>query len=260
MIWTYNTQILPGGIGVWCTEERGVFVGRSNGVPILRIDSLTDAHAQRTNFLNYPYNMNLSTNNFRVVIFCDYKSSCPLSDTCVISMESDTNAHVGDCSEYPIKLCCNATLFIITPRFLERKVFISMGETYHAALEVSNPNPFRDNITLRLQGTYPAGLAKFLASATGTVSPDGREMNISLLARERKILYVEMISTGISDYTLGVLAFLPEDPSLNVTDQIDVTIGFQAAFPGMEGASILAVLLISGIIFWKKRAGKARNF
>jgi len=71
----------------------------------LNLSSLTNAHVEKINFLNYHYGACLSASNG---VNCYYSDDCG-GDVCIVSISSDTNAHVASCAsvDYTTKVCCN---------------------------------------------------------------------------------------------------------------------------------------------------------
>lgn len=69
---------------------------------ILKLSSDTNAHVEQKDQSNYNVNVCYGALN------CVYKenSKCGKDYLCVASISSETNAHVGSCADYPIKICC----------------------------------------------------------------------------------------------------------------------------------------------------------
>jgi hypothetical protein len=72
---------------------------------VLKLSGATNAHAEKKTQSNYTGNdVCLSSSSLGVV--CDYGTSCSSDFTCLASISSDTDAHVGECSTYTNKVCC----------------------------------------------------------------------------------------------------------------------------------------------------------
>lgn len=78
----------------------------NNNAVMFRLSDKTNAHAEESTFNDYTYNVCMSSS--KGTIACQYKNSCDdNTEACVVSLSADKNAHVGDCSAYPNKVCCN---------------------------------------------------------------------------------------------------------------------------------------------------------
>ncbi len=78
----------------------------------LNLSSATNAHAEENIQTNpyYRYAVCLSSTYAGMVLRCEYASDCSglgESYACLASISSITNAHVGGCGIYPIKVCCS---------------------------------------------------------------------------------------------------------------------------------------------------------
>jgi len=74
----------------------------SGGVVILRLSSTNNAHVEQNTFSNYPQSACLYSSQTPLV---SYGASCPIGYACVASISAATNAHIGNCSSYPTKVC-----------------------------------------------------------------------------------------------------------------------------------------------------------
>jgi len=80
---------------------------------LLKLSNTTNAHVELSNMSNYNVSACISTDGG--LITCNsYLDSCPADYECMASIASSepeannqTNAHVGDCSNYRRKICCN---------------------------------------------------------------------------------------------------------------------------------------------------------
>ncbi|MDD5086167.1 MAG: hypothetical protein PHV16_00255 [Candidatus Nanoarchaeia archaeon] len=96
---------------VCCNDTTGLDVGTSCAgeyFTLLHLSNQTNAHVELNNESNY--------NDFSVCISssdglfnCSYETSCDNYDTCIASVSGSTNAHVGNCTDYATKICCNIT-------------------------------------------------------------------------------------------------------------------------------------------------------
>ncbi|MCX6814605.1 MAG: hypothetical protein NTY20_03085, partial [Candidatus Aenigmarchaeota archaeon] len=68
----------------------------------------------------------------------------------------------------------------------------------------------------------------------------------------QKTIYVEIISTDQGDYTLDLQAGSQTYP-IRSSDSLSIQIGFPASFPGIEHLSIVLILALSCLVFWKIR-------
>lgn len=137
--------------------------------------------------------------------------------------------------------------------FPERTAFISIGETYHANVHVRNLKPGQDIVSISLSGIYPKGFATFEDSPHITwISPDRRNITVPLRPYERKTLHIKIISTDVGEYDMNVFAG-SQNFGLTDYDSMDLTIGFPAAFTGIEFLSVLTIIVASVLIYWKIR-------
>lgn len=91
---------------------------RCNDTIFLRLSNTTNAHVQLRNLTNATnatiYNVTACMSADAGKITCNnYNGSCPANYECLTSIASseawaynETNAHVGNCSEYTTKICC----------------------------------------------------------------------------------------------------------------------------------------------------------
>ena len=134
----------------------------------------------------------------------------------------------------------------------EHTIFISMGETHHGRVYVRNIKSYADNFSITITGMYPSGFARFLDSSSIIwMSLDKRNITVSLKPYEQKTLYLEITSTDVGEYTLEVSGASQKNPLLTGVDGMNIIIGFPAAFPGIEVLSITAILLISGLAYFR---------
>jgi hypothetical protein len=96
-----------------CCNEAGLGNSCSGTyTTVIKLSSTTNAHVEEKTYTNYPISVCLSIANGN--IDCQYaNNNCNNlgSDyVCLASISSSTNAHVGECSAYPRKICCKATV------------------------------------------------------------------------------------------------------------------------------------------------------
>lgn len=91
---------------VFCSSSiQGILSNDCNGgTSILNLNGDTNAHVEKGDLSNYIKSACLLAQNRN--ISCDYVSSCSEDQACIASISSDTNAHVGNCDAYSIKVCC----------------------------------------------------------------------------------------------------------------------------------------------------------
>jgi len=136
--------------------------------------------------------------------------------------------------------------------FVDHDAFISIGETGYPKVYVRNLNPSPDVVNVSLAGTYPQGLAKFLwASSMIWNSTDMRSISVQLNPYEQKTFYVEVASTDEGRYTLDLNASSQNFAPLSDADEMGISVGFNATFPGIEIISLLVLLALSTLAYWK---------
>ncbi|MBI2109895.1 hypothetical protein HYT58_01835, partial [Candidatus Woesearchaeota archaeon] len=94
---TYNQNVCY-------TNDAGQDCSTNRSNVVLRLSGLDNAHAERKTD---------NTAGYLDVCFgslsCDYNTDCTSlgpNYECLLSISSNTNAHVGDCNAYPLKVCC----------------------------------------------------------------------------------------------------------------------------------------------------------
>jgi hypothetical protein len=95
---------------------------------VLKLSGVTNAHAEENTLSNYANNVCLSSST--LAVSCTYGTSCSSDFTCLASISSDTNAHIGQCSAYATKVCCRIGIPVdaCTSRIVSNK-FISAKDT-----------------------------------------------------------------------------------------------------------------------------------
>jgi len=93
-----------------CCNETGLGNSCSgNYTRILKLSSSTNAHVEKKTYTNYPDSNAICLSISNGNIDCQYSSDCSTLGSnyiCLVSISSDTNAHVGDCNAYSTKVCC----------------------------------------------------------------------------------------------------------------------------------------------------------
>lgn len=86
----------------------------SSGTVVLGFANEDNSHVQKNNIGTYAFKTYLSAPSG---IACDYVEGsgdgyavCENAefDTCLTSIQSSDNSHIGDCNAYNIKICCKA--------------------------------------------------------------------------------------------------------------------------------------------------------
>jgi len=72
---------------------------------VLGLSSSTNAHAELNTQKIYESNPVCFGN-----LTCDFDTSCDLDQIAMLSISGTTNAHIGNVSNYPTKICCNPNL------------------------------------------------------------------------------------------------------------------------------------------------------
>jgi len=76
---------------------------------VLKLSGDTDAHVEEKTLSNYSGNNVCLSSTTTGTVNCDYSSSCSLlgsNYTCLASISGESDAHIGDCSNFPTKVCC----------------------------------------------------------------------------------------------------------------------------------------------------------
>ncbi len=132
--------------------------------------------------------------------------------------------------------------------FVGSAVYTDIGKDALAKIQVRNLNEFRDTIYLNLTD-YP--LARFENSTDAdNISADGRHMNVTLDKKQNTVFFVRIPSTDLGDYRLTLNAVSLTDNNVSDSDQITITIGTPASFPGLsDWAAMLMVSLAAVVVF-----------
>ena len=110
---TSNTHAAAPGIAgaqyyLKCREMTGITLSSAcsgSYVTFLRLTSSSNAHVQQPSVSTYPTAACISSGSN--TISCAYAGSCAGYDTCLASISSASNAHIGQCGQFPINICCS---------------------------------------------------------------------------------------------------------------------------------------------------------
>ncbi len=197
---------------------------------VARLSSTNNAHVEKKG---------LTTAGYSNVCFgdltCHYYNSSGLCDSgeCIATISADTNAHVGDCSAYTTRICCE--ILNRAPKFAldTQTAFTKLqGETFNykfnATDEENDPITYFDNATL-FDINSNTGIVSFTPSATlkGTFSVritagDDKGANESIA-----------ISLTITDKNFPpvITSFTPEDLDIKLEAGYDYQFAYQANDP-----------------------------
>jgi len=104
---------------ICCSDTSGLNIGTNCSgeyFTLLHLSNQTNAHAELNNELNYNFNVCISSTDG--LFNCSYESSCSNYNTCIASISSSTNAHIGECADYATKICCNTTAANTAPTII----------------------------------------------------------------------------------------------------------------------------------------------
>lgn len=76
-----------------------------NYVTFLRLTSSSNAHVQQPSVNTYTTPACISSGSN--TISCAYAASCAGYDTCLASISGASNAHIGQCGQFPVNICCS---------------------------------------------------------------------------------------------------------------------------------------------------------
>jgi hypothetical protein len=130
--------------------------------------------------------------------------------------------------------------------FIGNDISITLGESYIVQAQIRNLQDFTDNVTLYL---YGYGLAHFLDTGSGSVSPSRRSFSTELNPDEEKTVHINIQSSEPEIQFLYLNGTSLIDDMLNDTDDIIITMNFPAAFPGLDGIASILVILLSAPIY-----------
>jgi hypothetical protein len=97
-----------------CCNSNATLGRNCSQAKVLNISDVTNAHVQQTNYTGTSYPIQVCLSSPNRTINCSYfASSCGAGYGCIASMASSetsysnkSNAHIGSCSEYNMKICC----------------------------------------------------------------------------------------------------------------------------------------------------------
>jgi len=96
---------------ICCNDTTGLNIGTSctgEYYTLLHLSNQTNAHVELNNESSYnEFSVCISSSDG--LLNCSYESDCDNSDACLASVSGSTNAHVGNCTDYTTKICCNIT-------------------------------------------------------------------------------------------------------------------------------------------------------
>lgn len=98
---SYNYLVCCNGAGASCTTNPYQVV--------LLLSAVTNAHVQFSSYNTYSQKVCISGACGETVDLPYYAASCPAGYSCLASMSSVNNAHVGDCNAYTQKVCIKVT-------------------------------------------------------------------------------------------------------------------------------------------------------
>ena len=98
----YNNYVCCSGVAGLGTSCTG------NYATVLKLSSLTNAHVEKGTLTNYekPVCLSVSSGTVTCKYVADDCSTLVGDYTCLASISGETSAHVGNCSAYATKVCC----------------------------------------------------------------------------------------------------------------------------------------------------------
>ncbi len=147
--------------------------------------------------------------------------------------------------------------FVVThllANFVQHDVFLTLGSSFLAELQVRNLLSAPVNVSVNLSGYEMAG---FQDSGTGnfTIGGGGRELTVRELgSQEERTFQVSMLSSDPSSYVpaLNLTAGNSASGAGALTDQdaIAVAVGFPASFSGLNGWAVGLLILLAVVIYF----------
>lgn len=146
---------------------------------VFNLYNTTNSHAELGNLSNFDHNVCMDAASENGTVYCNWSSSLPSGyDTCVASIASDTNAHVGDCTSDPFDLKAYCGI-VYRPNVTSVECQYNSTEGYHC------------NITFDTSGN-PGGTEYYINETTGNSGGDDQDWTTSTS------VYVD---TGLSEHT-----------------------------------------------------------
>jgi hypothetical protein len=130
--------------------------------------------------------------------------------------------------------------------FLLHDLYLALGQHYDIRIQVRNMETSYDNVTLNLTDY---GLAYFLPTTDGEISFDRRGIKVGLHPHETKEIYVRILTSNVRQEPFFLnLTASSEVTSTTDLDNLKITVGYPAAFPGLTGYSVIIIIMISLLI------------
>lgn len=178
-----------------CCSYSGLTLGTScsgNYATVLRISGTTNAHVEKNSYSTAGYSNVCLSAPASYVVACSYGSDCSSfgsNYTCLASVSSDTNAHVGNCDAYPAnKVCCQVAAGCTrqnpTANLTPSSQSGSAGQPLSYTLEITNnDNSSCGASTFNLTyscPTSPSGWVCSLSNNSVTINPGSTNNTITL--------------------------------------------------------------------------------
>lgn len=151
-------------VTVCCRETYGVNASLGTGCAgpynktILNVSGSTNAHAALNN--ETAYNIALCINSTMNITF-GYETSCAGYDTCIASISGNTNAHIGNCTDYSTLLCVQTRNMTVTITEGNGTIIATRGYqtqnltiTFYDAARGIYPSGISGGIFIGNNGTY----------------------------------------------------------------------------------------------------------
>jgi hypothetical protein len=170
---------------------------------------------------------------------------------------------VSTCSvlrSYPVSLIYGVTVTdragnSITRTFLAGRminfglnnVHVVLGSSYTLRLHVRSIENGTHNITLKLSGTYPSGLATFMNLTPWEfdydLAPDKRELTVYNMEQYNYTsFFVAILSSDIDEDGGTLIVNASSTSGRNETDSVLITVSYPVIFPGLNDWAVLVLI------------------
>ena len=142
--------------------------------------------------------------------------------------------------------------------FASSSLFLVLGSNYNMRVYVRNLDTGTDNITLKLSGTYPSGLAGFMDLSPWdfnfTITDNGRTLTVYDMEQYNETsFFVKVMSTDVDDRgeTLIVTA-TSSNSGKSEADQLLITVGYPVIFPGLNDLAVAVLIALAVLVYYRK--------
>ncbi len=139
-------------------------------------------------------------------------------------------------------------------KFYFQTIHLEVGKGYDAKMHIFNPYPDFANVTIWIEGNYPA---RFENLSGTNLSADMRNVTMQLNPYEERVLRVSIMSADPSatGYSVNIHSMITAAPGRLDTKGINVLIDAVPTFPGPDALSMALLVALSTVTYFGLRKG-----